>query len=207
MVRGDSVQCAGRALGEHRRKCAQEGRERLRQQEADLTRMNRLSMMGALAASLAHELAQPIAATRNNVQAALNFLAKSPPDLAEIRQALGCVVADADRAGDIINRARDHIRKVHPRKDRFDLNAAIGEVIGLARDAIIKNGVSLQTCLTEGLLPVPGDRVQLQQVLLNLILNAVEAMESVETAARELLISTARKIRPTASSWPCAIRG
>jgi C4-dicarboxylate-specific signal transduction histidine kinase len=103
MVRGDSVQCAGRALGEHRRKRAQEGRERLRQQEADLKHMNRLSMMGALAASLAHELAQPIAATRNNVQAAApNFLAKSPPDLAEIRQALGCVVADADRAGDIM---------------------------------------------------------------------------------------------------------
>ena len=192
MVSGDSAQCAGNALSEHRRKRAQEGREGLCQQEADLLHMNRLSMIGELAASLAHELTQPIAAARNNAQAALNFLAKSPPDLAEAREALGCAVGDANRAGDIINLARDHIKKVHPRKDPFDLNAAIGEVIGLARGAIIKNGVSLQTRLTEGLLPVPGDRVQLQQVLLNLILNAVEAMESVEAGARELLISTAQ---------------
>ena len=151
--------------------------------------LNRLSLMGELAAPLAHELTQPIAAASNNAQAALNFLAKSPPDLAEVREALGCVVADADRAGDIIDRARDHIKKAHWRKDRFDLNAAIDEVIGLARGAIIKNGVSLQTRLTEGLLPVAGDRVQLQQVLLNLILNAVEAMGSVEAGARELLIT------------------
>src|SRR6516162_11110790 len=190
MVSGDSAQCAGSALSEHRLKRAQEGRERLGQQETELTHMNRVSMMGQLAASLAHELTQPIAAARNNAQAALNFLAKSPPDLAEVREALGCVVGDVDRAGDIINLARDHIKKTHPRKGPFDLNAAIGGVIGLARGAIIKNGVSLQTRLTEGLLPVPGDRVQLQQVLLNLTLNAVEAMESVEAGARELLISS-----------------
>src|SRR5215472_13102369 len=133
MVNGDLVQRAGSALGKRRRKRAQEQRERLRQLQADLTHMIRLSMM---AASLAHELTQPIAAASNNAQAALNFLAKSPPDLAEVREALGCVVADADRAGDIIDRARDHIKKAHWRKDRFDLNAAIGEVIGLARGPI-----------------------------------------------------------------------
>ncbi len=149
-----------------------------------------MNIMGELAASLAHEVTQPIAAARNNAQAALNFLNKSPPDLAEVREALGCVVGDADRAGGIIDRVRDHIKKAPARKDRFDLNSAIGEVIGLARGAISKNGVSLRTHLTEGLLRVPGDRVQLQQVLLNLILNAVEAMESVEAGARELLIST-----------------
>src|SRR5215471_8416880 len=104
MVNGDLVQRAGSALGKRRRKRAQEQRERLRQPEADLTDMNRLSMM---AASLAHELTQPIAAARNNAQAALNFLAKSPPDLAEAREALRCVVGDANRAGDIINLARD----------------------------------------------------------------------------------------------------
>src|SRR6516164_8175753 len=155
MVSGDSAQCAGNALSEHRRKRAQEGREGLCQQEADLLHMNRLSMIGELAASLAHELTQPIAAARNNAQAALNFLAKSPPDLAEVREALGCIVADADRAGDIIDRARDRIKKAYRRKVRFDLDAAIGEAIGLARGPIIKNRVSLQTRLTEGLLPVP----------------------------------------------------
>ena len=165
-------------------------RERLRQLEADLAHMNRLSMMGELAASLAHEITQPIATARNNARAALNFLDRQPPDLGEVREALGCVVGDADRAGDIIDRIRDHIKKAPPRKDRFDLNKAINEVIVLARSAITKNGVSVQTRLAEGLFPVQGDRVQLQQVVLNLILNAVEAMSSVEAGPRELLIST-----------------
>ena len=99
-------------------------------------------------------------------------------------------MGDADRAGDIIDRIRDHIKKAPPRKDRFDLNKAINEVIVLARSAITKNGVSVQTRLTEGLFPVQGDRVQVQQVVLNLILNAIEAMGSVDEGARELLIST-----------------
>ena len=123
---------------------AQEEHERLRQLESDLAHMNRLSMMGELTASLAHEITQPIATARNNARAALNFLDSSPPDLGEVREALGCVVGDADRAGDIIDRIRDHIKKAPPRKDRFDLNEAINEVIVLARSAITKNGVSVQ---------------------------------------------------------------
>jgi C4-dicarboxylate-specific signal transduction histidine kinase len=146
--------------------------------------------MGQLTASIAHEVNQPIAAARNNARAALNFLDRNPPDLGEVREALGCVVGDADRAGDIIDRIRDHIKKAPPRKDRFDLNKAIDEVIVLARSAITKNEVSVQTRLADGLLPVRGDRVQLQQVVLNLILNAVEAMSSVDARARELSIST-----------------
>jgi PAS domain S-box-containing protein len=169
---------------------AQEEHKRLRQLESDLAHMNRLSVMGELTASLAHEITQPIGSARNNARAALNFLAKQPPDLGEVREALGCVVNDADRAGNIIDRIRDHIRKAPPRKHRFDLNEAINEVIVLARSAIAENGVSVQTRLTEGLAPVQGDRVQLQQVVLNLILNAVEAMGSVEAGPCELLIST-----------------
>ena len=172
------------------RKRAEEEHERLRQLESDLAHMNRLSMMGELAASLAHEITQPIAAARNNARAALNFLDKQPPDLGEVREALGCVVGDADRAGVIIDRIRDHIKKAPPRKHRFDLNEAINEVIVLARSAIAENGVSVQTRLTEGLAPVEGDRVQLQQVILNLVLNAAEAMSAVDEGARELLIST-----------------
>jgi PAS domain S-box-containing protein len=168
---------------------AQEEHERLRQLESDLAHMNRLSMMGELAASLAHEITQPIAAARNNARAAVNFLDKHPPDLGEVRESLGCVVGDADRAGDIIGRIRAHMQKSAPREDHIDLNEAITEVIGLARSAITKNGVSVQTRLTAGVLPVRGDRVQLQQVLLNLILNAVEAMSAVDDGARELLIS------------------
>jgi PAS domain S-box-containing protein len=164
--------------------------EALRELESDLAHMNRLSMMGELAASLAHEITQPIAAARNNARAALNFLDQQPPEVGEVREALGCVVGDADRAGNIIDRIRDHIKKAPPRKHRLDLNEAINEVIVLARSAITKNGVSVQTRLTEGLAPVEGDRVQLQQVILNLILNAVEAMSAVDKGARELLIST-----------------
>jgi C4-dicarboxylate-specific signal transduction histidine kinase len=115
-----------------------------------------------------------------------------PPDLSETREALACVVGDVDRAGDIIDRIREHMKKTPPRKQRFDLNAAIDEVIVLARSVITRNGVSVQTRLADRLIPVQGDRVQLQQVVLNLILNAVEAMGSVEVGARELVISTAQ---------------
>jgi signal transduction histidine kinase len=112
-----------------------------------------------------------------------------PPDLSEVREALSCVVGDTDRAGDIIDRIRDHIKKAPPRKDHFDLSVAINEVMVLARDVIIRNGVSVQSRLADGSFNVQGDRVQLQQVLLNLILNAVEAMGSIEAEPRELLIS------------------
>jgi PAS domain S-box-containing protein len=163
---------------------------RLQQMQSDLAHMNRVSVMGELAASLSHEIAQPIASARNNARAAQNFLKMQPPDLGEIREALSCVVADADRSGEIIDRIREQIKKAPPRKERFDLNAAINEVIVLAQSVTLRNGVSVQTRLAEGLLPVLGDRIQLQQVLLNLILNAAEAMGSVEAGARELLIST-----------------
>src|SRR6266481_4006368 len=171
------------------RKRAQDEHERLVQLESDLAHMNRLSRMGELVASLIHEITQPIGSARNNARAALNFFDKQPQDLSEIREALGCIVGDADRAGQIVDRIRDHIKKAPLRKDRVDLNEAINEVIVLARSAIIKYGVSIQSRLAEGLVPVLVDRVQLQQVILNLILNAVEAMGSVECGARELLIS------------------
>jgi PAS domain S-box-containing protein len=165
------------------------------QMQSDFAHMNRVSMMGELAASLSHEITQPIASARNNARAAQNFLDMQPPGLGEVREALSCVVGDADRAGDIVNRIREHMKKAPPRKAQFDLNEAIDEVIVLGRCAIIKNGVSVQTRLSEGLFPVHGDRVQLQQVVLNLILNAVEAMGSTEAGARELLISTEQQDR------------
>jgi PAS domain S-box-containing protein len=162
----------------------------LRESESNFAHMNRVSMMGELAASLSHEITQPIASARNNARAAQNFLGMQPPDLDEVGEALASVVGDVDRAGGIIDRIRDHIKKAPPRLEHFDLNAAIDEVILLAQSVIVRNGVSVQTRLAEGLLRVEGDRVQLQQVVLNLILNAVEAMGSVEAGARELSIRT-----------------
>jgi PAS domain S-box-containing protein len=172
--------------------------ERKRAEEAlhklgsDFAHMNRISIMGELAASLSHEITQPIASARNNARAAQNFLDMQPPDLGEIREAVACVVGDVDRAGDIIERIREQIKKAPPRKQRCELNGAINEVIGLTRSMTGRNGVSVQTQLADALLPVQGDRVQLQQVVLNLILNAVEAMGSIEAGARHLLISAER---------------
>ena len=172
---------------------AQEQSEKLRQLESDLAHMNRLSIMGELTASLAHEILHPIATARNNARAGMRFLDMIPPDLGEVREALSCVVRDADRAKDIVGRIRDHIKKAPPRKEPFDLNEAINEVIVMVRSAIDRNKVSVRTDFMAGLIPVQGDRVQLQQVVLNLILNAVEAMSSVEEGARELSIRTEQR--------------
>jgi PAS domain S-box-containing protein len=172
------------------RKRAQQEHERLRQLETDIAHMNRVSMMGELTASLAHEIKQPIAAGRNNARAALNFLDAHPPDLGEVTEALDCVVGDVDRAAQIIDRIRDQIKKAPQQKDRFDINEAITDVIVLARGETIKNGVAVETELAETVLLVEGDRVQLQQVILNLILNAVEAMRSIQEEPRKLTISS-----------------
>ena len=172
------------------RKHARDQHERLRQLEADLAHMNRLSMMGELAASLSHEILHPIATARNNAWAGMRFLEMSPPNLDKASVALGCVVRDADRAKDIVGRMRDQIKKAPPRKERFDLNEAIDEVIVMVRSTIAKNRIVVRTHLMDGLVSIWGDRVQLQQILLNLILNAIEAMSSVEEMRRELSIRT-----------------
>jgi PAS domain S-box-containing protein len=170
------------------RKRAEQEHEKLRQLESDLAHMNRLSIMGELAASLVHEVLHPIATARNNARAGTRFLEMSSPNLDEARAALGCVVRDVDRARDIVGRMRDHIKKTPPRREAFDLNEAVSEVIVMVRSAIAKNGIAVSTQLTHGLASVQGDRVQLQQVVMNLILNAVEAMNWVERGARELSI-------------------
>ena len=148
--------------------------------------------MGQLTASIAHEVKQPIAATVTNAAAALRWLGAQPPDLEEVRQALGRIVKDGNRAGDVIDRIRALIKKAPPRKDRLDINEAIREVIALTRGEAVKTGVSVRTQLADGLPLIEGDRVQLQQVVLNLIINAIEAMSGISEGARELLISTGK---------------
>jgi signal transduction histidine kinase len=122
----------------------------------------------------------------------LRFLNAQPPNLEETRQALDATVKQGNRATDVIERIRALIKKAPPRKHALEINGAILEVIALTRGEILKNGVSVQTQLAEGLPLIQGDRVQLQQVILNLIINAVEAMSAVSEGARELLISTGK---------------
>jgi PAS domain S-box-containing protein len=166
--------------------------EELRAAQAELAHVNRVATMGQLTASIAHEVNQPIAATVTGARAALRWLDRRPADLEEARQALAQIVKDGIRAGDVIGRIRDLIRKAPPRKDRVEINEAIREVIELTRGEAVKNGVSVQTKLANGLPLIHGDRVQLQQVLLNLIINAVEAMSEVSGGARELVVSTGK---------------
>lgn len=164
--------------------------DELRAFQMELAHANRLSTMGQIAASIAHEINQPIGAARNNAHAALRFLSKDPPDLGEIREAVECVVNDTYRASDIIGGIRDQVKKVPPRMQRVDLNDAILEVIALIRTELSKHRISVQTRLTGNLPAARADRVQLQQIILNLILNANEAMVTTDDESRELSIST-----------------
>ena len=148
--------------------------------------------MGQLAASIAHEVNQPISAAVINANAALNWLGRQPPDLEKVRQALARVVKDGKRAGEIVGRIRDLIKKAPPRQERLDINGAIRELIELTRGEAMKNRVSVKTELEEGLPLIRGDRVQLQQVILNLIVNAVQAMSRLSEGHRELRVSTAQ---------------
>jgi PAS domain S-box-containing protein len=164
--------------------------EALRAAQAELAHVNRITTMGQLTASIAHEVNQPIAAAITNAQAALRWLGAQPPDLDEVGQALRRIVENGKRASDVIGRIRALIKKAPPRRRRFDLNEAILDVIALTRSEILRHGVSLQTQLASGLPLIEGDRIQLQQVLLNLLMNAVEAMSGIGEGTRALQIST-----------------
>jgi PAS domain S-box-containing protein len=163
--------------------------EALRSAQADLAHVNRVTTMGQLTASIAHEVNQPIAGAVINTQAALRWLETRPPDLDEVRQALGRVLDCGRRAGDVIGRIRAVIAKTPPTKSRFDLSEAVSDVVALTRNEALKHGVAVRTSLARDLPSVEGDRVQLQQVILNLIMNAIEAMSGGEGGPRELQVS------------------
>jgi len=166
--------------------------EALRQTQADLAHIQRVTTMGELAASISHEVMQPLAATVTNAQTALRWLDAQPPDLDGVRQALGGAVKDGWSATEIIGRIRDLIKQEPLRKDALEVNEAIVELIPLTRGEVMKNNVSVQMELAEGLPRIQGDRVQLQQVILNLFINAVEAMSGVSEGSRALLIRTGK---------------
>jgi PAS domain S-box-containing protein len=159
------------------RKSAEEQLKKLHQLEADLAYMNRVSVMGELAASLAHEIKQPIAAAATNAKTGLRWLQREPSDIGEAREALSRIVKDVSRAADIIDRNRSLYRRGIPQREMVNLNELIREMTALLRDAANRHFISVRADLDESLPTIAADRVQMQQVLMNLMLNGIEAMK------------------------------
>ena len=162
--------------------------------QAELAHVTRVATLGELTASIAHEISQPLAAVVSDANACLHWLAAQ--NLEEARQCAEFVIADGHRAGDIISRIRALVKKAPSRKDWVDVNATILEVIALARSEVTSHGVSLQTRLGDDVPLILGDRIQLQQVILNLMINAIEAMSGISDAPRELIVGSAKDASP-----------
>jgi C4-dicarboxylate-specific signal transduction histidine kinase len=169
---------------------ARESEQRYREVQVELAHANRVATTGQLTTSITHEVNQPLTAAVTYALAARRFLSAEPPNLREVDNALALVVREGNRAGEVVGRIRALIKKAPPRRDAVAVNDAILEVIALTRTEAANNSVSVRTQLAEDLPHVQGDRVQLQQVLLNLIINAIEAMRDVGEEERELLISS-----------------
>jgi PAS domain S-box-containing protein len=187
--KGMLIECVGTAVDFTEGKRAEQERERLRQVEADLARINRVSMMGELTASLGHEVKQPIAAAVSNAEACLQWLAREQPNLAEVREAAAEMVKEARRAAEIMTRVRSLFRKEEITREVFDVNEIITDTVSLVRDEAYRRSISVRTELEARLPRILADRVQLQQVLMNLMLNGLEAMND---TGGELLIRSQR---------------
>ncbi len=162
--------------------------EALRDAQAELAHVTRVMTMGELTALIAHEINQPLAAVVTNANACLRWLMGPIPNLDEAREALARITRDGNRASDVIGRIRALVKKSGTEKARLDLNEAIQEVVGLVQSEIQKSGVTLQMELADDLPQILGNRVQLQQVILNLVMNGIEAMDTVTDRPREIRI-------------------
>jgi signal transduction histidine kinase/CheY-like chemotaxis protein len=164
----------------------------LREAQTELAHVSRVTTMGELAASIAHEVSQPLAGIITNANAGLRWLTGQLPNLNEAREAIRRILRDANRAGDVVTQMRALFKKAYTAKERLDINEAIGEVVILTQNEIRRNKVQLRMKLAGDLPALTGDRVQLQQVVMNLILNAIEAMSAVKDRERDLVITTLR---------------
>jgi PAS domain S-box-containing protein len=165
-----------------------ERERRYRDAQAELAHVTRVTTLGELAASIAHEINQPLAAIVADADASLNWLAKANPDLDRVRDALGGIAKDGNRAGEVIRRIRQLAAKSEPQKVPLDVNGVISEVIPLLRNEVLSHHVALRLELAPALPAVLADRVQLQQVIINLMMNAIESMAAVDDRLRELVI-------------------
>jgi C4-dicarboxylate-specific signal transduction histidine kinase len=170
------------------RRQAEHERKRLHQLEAELAHINRVNVIGEMTASIAHEINQPLSGVVSNGEACLLWLAADSPNLEEAREAARRIVRDGTRAGEIISRIRGLVKKSPAPKTELDLNETVREVIALMADEAKRRKVTIQTEFAEALGPVVGDRVQLQQVVLNLVINAMDAMH--DSVSRRLRIAT-----------------
>jgi PAS domain S-box-containing protein len=184
---GELLEIVGTPVDVTERKRAEEA---YREAQLELAHANRVATMGQLTASIAHEVNQPITATITYALAARRWLSAELPNLHEVDDALSLIVKEGNRAGEVVGRIRALIEKAPARKDAVEINDAVLEVVALTRTEAANNNVSVRTQLAGGVPRVQGDRVQLQQVLLNLIINAIEAMRAVGEQQRELLVST-----------------
>lgn len=170
---------------------ARESERRYRETQMELEHASRVAVMGQLTASIAHEVSQPNTAVVASAQAALHWLDRKPPEMDGVRQALTRIIQNGMRASEVIERIRDLVKKKPPRRDRLAINPIIREVVELTRLEAAKNGVSVESEFAPTLPEVIGDRVELQQVVVNLILNAIEAMSGTTEGPRKLVVRTA----------------
>ncbi len=161
-----------------------------RQLQKELAHANRLATMGQLTASIAHELKQPLTAAVTRGDASLRWLTRQPPEIEEARRSVEQMIKDVKRASDVIDRIHGLVKKHTPGKEKLDINGAILEVVGLIRNEVVKNGVTARMELAKSLPHVQGDRVQLQQVILNLMINSIQAMNDLAGGERELHVIT-----------------
>jgi len=162
--------------------------ETLQKAQAELAHVTRVTSLGELAASIAHEVKQPLAAVVAEADACRNWLATPNPPLDVVREALDAIVADGHRAGDVIQRIRQLATKTDPQREAVAINDLIGDMLPLLRPEVHRHDVSLRLDLAPNLRPVHGDRVQLQQVLINLVMNGMEAMTTISDRPREMII-------------------
>ena len=167
--------------------------ETLREVQIELAHANRVATMGQLTASIAHEIRQPLSAVKISGSAALRWLTRNPPEIDEAKESVEATVKHAGRAADVISRIHSLVKKSVPSTDTLDINEAIREVVDLTRTEAVKHGITVQMQLADNLPQIRGDRVQLQQVMINLIINAIQAMGDAVQGVRgthEVHIST-----------------
>jgi PAS domain S-box-containing protein len=188
-VNGTILKWYGTAIDIEDRKRAEEERLRLRQLEGDLAHINRVSMMGELAASLAHDIKQPLTGAVMSADACVRWLRRDPPDMTEAYEAASRIVSNVTRAAEIIDRVQALFKRGAPERELVDVNDIAREMIALLRHTANRNSISIRTELDAGLPATAADRVQLQQVLMNLMLNGIEAMKD---AGGELILTSNR---------------